>query len=138
MYFVVYILENSAFAIIPQNWIRDFSQHHEKFLNNGINSSQVFICYWNEQKEARNANLEPNFNLPLGEEFPSTGNYLCKLIKAKSDYNEARKVLLRKRVAPAIYNPMRLCEMPIPIISPSQSSPALIEGINFLYYLENL
>lgn len=125
MYYIVYILENNAYAIVPENWIKDIDDHKEKFLNYSINSNQAYVCFWTQSRAARFPNrmlkldFEPNFNLGFGRIFPAEGNYLCKIIKAKAVYSQAVREIARKRVAPAIYNPDRLFEQPIPVISTS-------------------
>lgn len=97
MYFIVYIIENNdksnnkhAYAILPQNWIKDIDEHLEKFLNRSLNKNQVFTCYWTTAKECTDRNgdirldFQPNFSASFGNIFPSDGCYLCKLIRAKS------------------------------------------------------
>lgn len=122
MYYIVYILEYGAYTIIPENWIKNFALHKEKFLNNSINSAQVHVCYWTPLLEARfptgdiKFDFPPNFNYNLDTQFPAEGNYLCKIIKAKADFGEAWNRVSRKRKAPPIYNSNRLFERPLPKI----------------------
>lgn len=93
MFFVVYIINNSdtaseiegAFAVLPYNWIKNIEAHIEKFLNEGMNSSQVHKCFWSPVRGA-SARLDyvPNFGLGF-KSFPEEGNYLCRLIHANDN-----------------------------------------------------
>lgn len=44
-YFVVFSREMKENVILPASWIKDIEKHLEKFLNNSINRSQVFLCF---------------------------------------------------------------------------------------------
>lgn len=96
MYLVVYIFNENrasktdgAFAVIPYKWVENFEDHMQKFLNGGLNSTQVFKYFWTPSRKARmpcgaiSFDFEPNFNLGFNKKFPEEGVYLCKLIKAK-------------------------------------------------------
>lgn len=89
MYYIVFILSTGKYVVVPENWIKDIAVHIEKFLNNSLNSSQKFVCYWTNNVAARDHNgiirldFPPDFDLPLSSEFPADGCYLCRLTKAK-------------------------------------------------------
>lgn len=97
MYFLIYIINNcdtsdidGAFAVVPFHWIAQIENHVQKFLNGGINTSQVHECYWSPlpRSSARIDHLldhVPNFNIGF-KSFPEEGNYLCKLLEAKRNH----------------------------------------------------
>lgn len=33
-------------VVVPSTWIRDIDKHFEKFVNNSLNCSQKFVCYY--------------------------------------------------------------------------------------------
>lgn len=45
MYFVVYLLGLNKNVILPAAWIKDVSNHFEKFINRSLNRSQAMLCY---------------------------------------------------------------------------------------------
>lgn len=47
---------------------------------------------------------------------------MCKIIKAKADFRQACKFLLKRRQPPPIYNPKRLLEKPLPELSSQQQN----------------
>lgn len=59
-------------------WIKNISQHIEKFLNNGLNRNQIFTIFWTKCAEAKDENGLPNPKFkpkfyPTGNEFPEEG-----------------------------------------------------------------
>lgn len=97
MYYVVNLIHQDYFTIVPENWIKDLATHKEHFFNNGIKSNQVYVCYWTDSSAARGSNDEikldftPDFSLGFDFEFPAEGVYLCKIMKAKANFDEACK-----------------------------------------------
>lgn len=93
MYLVVYIHRARVFVAIPENRLNDMENLFEKFLNSGINSNQLHICYWTDSAAARNEkgeillNYAPNFNASFITQFPEEGCYLCKIVKAKCEFS---------------------------------------------------
>lgn len=89
MYFVVFLVSPRVTVTIPENWIRDLNQHVEKFLNLGVNSNQSYVCYYTNNASTKDENrairldVTPDFNSPFELTFPSTGCYLCRILKAK-------------------------------------------------------
>lgn len=96
MYLVVYVFNEAntrdfhgSFTVIPFSWIENFEENLQKFLNSGLNSNQIYKCFWTPSRQAREPSgtisleFEPNFNLGFNRIFPMEGNFLCKLIKAK-------------------------------------------------------
>lgn len=47
-YFVVFSRLVQKNIILPASWIQDIARHYEKFLNNSLNHSQVFLCFYPE------------------------------------------------------------------------------------------
>lgn len=93
-YFVVYLTEIRKNCILPSSWIKDVDQHYEKFMNNSINSNQVFDCYFTVNPNAFDENGCPKhdfvakFGLPpyvLGGNADE-GCFAGKIKKVKSRY----------------------------------------------------
>lgn len=66
MYFVVFSLDDKKCCVIPKNWIKDLQ--FEAIVNDVINSSRIFQCYfgfdenaWNEDFSIPNAEFKPDF-----------------------------------------------------------------------------
>lgn len=89
MYFVVFLMSPRVYVTIPENWIKDFDRHNEKFLNQGINANQTYVCYYTKNANAKNENgtillnFTPDFDTNFEPTFPSTGCYLCRIVKAR-------------------------------------------------------
>lgn len=102
MYYIVYIrsrcLKHGSFTVIPEGWIREFDMQKEKFLNKGLNSNQLHVCFWTHSERARNENgvidqnFAPNWDAGFDNIFPGEGCYLCQIIVAKG--NIPRNILL--------------------------------------------
>lgn len=81
MFFVVFMPALAKNVVIPAEWIYDIGHHLEKFVNNGLNSNQWFLCYYTSDESAFNDEHQPDkrfipdFTLDLitsvkvGEEF---------------------------------------------------------------------
>lgn len=70
MFFIVYLPPLRKNVVIPANWIFDIGVHLEKFINNGLNSNQWFLCYYTTNPEAFTDNhpdkdFNPDFTLDL-------------------------------------------------------------------------
>lgn len=52
VYYVVFLLEQRKHVVVPATWIRDVQKHYEKFVNNSINRSQKFLCFYTTSEEA--------------------------------------------------------------------------------------
>lgn len=89
MYYIVFILPAGRYVVVPENWIKDIGLHMEKFLNNSLNSSQKYICYWSNSAAARDINgilridFPPDFDSVFSPLFPAEGCYICHITKAK-------------------------------------------------------
>lgn len=67
VYFVVFLREMQKNVILPMSWIKDIENHFEKFVNNSLNRSQLFLCFYPEDAHAfvdgcPDENFEPDFN----------------------------------------------------------------------------
>lgn len=96
MYFVVYLSEPQRYAVIPCMWVYDENDEMwERFMNNGLNSSQHYLCYWASANESeaflgapRNF-YQPNFAAARATQFPcGEGTYVCRIMKFKGKYIE--------------------------------------------------
>lgn len=91
MYFVVYLIHQKRNVVIPQNWIRDVENHIEKFMNYGVNSNQIFVCFYTNNVAAVDSNgairldFPANFQARFFAKFPSEGLYLCQIKKFRSE-----------------------------------------------------
>lgn len=70
MFFVVYLRALKKNVILPAEWILDIENHLEKFINNSINRSQKFLCYYTSNDAAflngcPDADFKPNFSLAM-------------------------------------------------------------------------
>lgn len=90
MFYVVYLTEIKRHIIIPKTWIYDAEAVFEKFTNtNGLNSSQVHLCYFSTNADAMvfeneenipNGKFRPNFLAAPGTEFPlDEGTFFCEI-----------------------------------------------------------
>lgn len=52
MYYVVWLPEFLQNFIVPTHWIRDDPKHHEKHMNNGLNGSQRYRCFYTNDPSA--------------------------------------------------------------------------------------
>lgn len=70
MFFVMYLFTLKKNVIIPIQWINDVGKHLEKFIYNGLNKNQWFLCYYTTKEDAfiddrPNENYAPDFDLAL-------------------------------------------------------------------------
>ena len=85
-------MSTGKYEVVPENWIKDVELHMEKFLNNSLNSSQKYICFWTNNVAARDHNgilrldFPPDFNASISTAFPADGCYICRLAKAKCKF----------------------------------------------------
>lgn len=47
-YFVVFLRGMKKNVVLPASWIKDIGSHFAKFINNSLNQSQKFVCYFPE------------------------------------------------------------------------------------------
>lgn len=84
MYFVAYFYAHKVFVIVPKQWIRGIDDHIEKFINNGINRNQTFLCYFSARAindEGRpDHDVLPVFRISVNLHFPGDGCYYAKLM----------------------------------------------------------
>lgn len=98
MYFVVYLVEPEKYAVIPTSWIYDpRNEIWNKFVNTGLNSSQMYLCYWASDENsaeyigAPQLNVEPNFMAPPTTIFPCRdGTYRCRIVKFNGKQSTAQ------------------------------------------------
>lgn len=60
-YYVVFLLEQRKHVVVPAIWIKDIQKHVEKFLNNSLNRSQKFLCFYRPDDGRPDANAAPDF-----------------------------------------------------------------------------
>lgn len=66
-YFIVYLRQLKKYVVLPASWIKGIENHFEKFVNNSLNSSQQFLCYYTSNQAAfvddcPDHNFEPDFD----------------------------------------------------------------------------
>lgn len=89
MYFIVFFEAINKNVVLPANWIMEIENHMEKFLNYGINSNQVFRCFYPANKEAFDENgcpkseFQPDFDLLLRDNFDEDGCFFGKVKKCR-------------------------------------------------------
>lgn len=101
MFFVVYLVEPKKYAVIPCHWIHDDNDEiWDKFINNGLNSSQKYLCYWAseidsaEYRGSPNDFYEPNFEAPRSSVFPcNEATYVCRIVKFRGKIKTDSSVL---------------------------------------------
>lgn len=52
MYFVVHLQLLNKHVVLPTAWIRGIECQYEKFVNNSLNKSQIFLCYYTTNDDA--------------------------------------------------------------------------------------
>lgn len=86
MYFVVFFENIRKYYIVPSCWIKEIDSNWQKFINNGVNSNQLFAVFYSTCPEAMDANGVPNskfvpkFSDEI-KEFPQEGCYFAKILK---------------------------------------------------------
>lgn len=51
-YYVVFLRELGKYVVLPTTWIKDIDKHYVKFINNSLNRSQQFLCFYTTSEEA--------------------------------------------------------------------------------------
>lgn len=140
MYYVVYLKSLHRNVIVPCNWVNNDTDHNEKHMNYGLNSSQTFICFYTSNPDAFEAenrpkiDFEPNFDAMFNN-VNGDGLFACKLKTFRSEciknifmpnilafwciFSENIEAALGdlyrfRNIEPPIYNENRLKERPIP------------------------
>lgn len=131
-YFVVYLNILKRNVILPASWIQNIDIHYEKFINNGLNSSQTYRCFHTTNEDAfiegrPDGEYHVDFSLRLIEEGNLEnyeGCFLGKIKKFKRSYDDAVEYMERRRnQPPALYNENRLNEQPIPDVRNDPQEP---------------
>lgn len=60
MYYVAFFIDLKKNFIVPKQWIQNIKSHKEKFYNNGVNSNQVFTCFYTNHPDAFDEDGLPN------------------------------------------------------------------------------
>lgn len=89
-FMVISIVNSNQVIVVPKNWIYEIDDNWEKFMNNGLNTTQTFLCYWSSQDGALgedgvpNHKHKPNFDVNIENNFPCIeGCFHIKLLKYK-------------------------------------------------------
>lgn len=61
-YFVVFLREKKKYVVLPVNWIKDIENHFEKFVNNSLNTSQLFLCFCPDTSSHAYTDGRPDFD----------------------------------------------------------------------------
>lgn len=77
VYLVVFLLEAQKNVIVPKSWIHDIGRHFEKLVNNSLNRSQPFLCFYPEASSHAFINGRPDEN--FATDFSSTNCFMAKL-----------------------------------------------------------
>lgn len=98
MYFLAYLVSSKLNVIVSKTWIYDIDTHWQKFVNNGINRNQKFLCFYSERPGAvinrydlvldleydhvkePIASFNADFSLSKENIFPAEGCYDVNLI----------------------------------------------------------
>lgn len=103
MFVVVYLRDAQCSTVIPEEFILDLNQKTLK--NNGINRNQnrriFFSKEWFENQEKKinlDQQFEPNFDLPISNEYPLADNvaeacFIGRLIKFEGTYKYSMNYL---------------------------------------------
>lgn len=89
MYLIVYIRNLKKNLIVPISWVKDVDEHLEKFINNGLNTGQRFLCFYTPNTDAYEENGAPKsdytvcFDLPLIQDLDEEGCFVVNLKKFK-------------------------------------------------------
>lgn len=77
VYFVVFLREMKKNVILPKLWVKDVDNHFEKFVNNSLNRSQLFLCFYPETTSHAIINGRPDENFE--PDFNSTNCFIGKM-----------------------------------------------------------
>lgn len=86
MFFVVFIQEAREYFIIPSNWIKEIEVNWKKFINNGLNTNQIYTVFYSRSTDAvddcgkPNPDFAPMFCNEI-KKFPEDGCYFAKIAK---------------------------------------------------------
>lgn len=80
MYFVVRLLILGKNVILPTTWIHGIDEHMEKFINNSLNCTQKFLCYYTNKTAAFDngrpiPEFEPDFAADMVTNINSDGTF---------------------------------------------------------------
>lgn len=84
-FIVAYFTRIKINRIVPVKWIEDVESHLEKFWNGGLNSAQIFTCYFTNNADAFDifgvpiSCFEPNFDVPFRDDSNADGRFTIKL-----------------------------------------------------------
>lgn len=84
-YIVAYFTKVKVNRIVPVKWIEGLESQLERFWNGGLNSTQTFTCLFTNNDEAFDTLgvpkgcFEPNFDVPLRDDFNADGRFTIKL-----------------------------------------------------------
>lgn len=67
-------------VILPSTWINEIDKHFEKFVNNSLNCSQKFVCYYTTNDAAfvdgrPKCEFKPDFSVDLVTEINPDGSF---------------------------------------------------------------
>lgn len=83
MYYVVWLPKFKQNFIVPTHWIRDDSKHREKHMNNGLNCSQRYWCFYTNDPNAFVDNIPKTDYEPKDNAVKNNKNgdgwFACKL-----------------------------------------------------------
>lgn len=97
MYFVVFIHENRKYFIVPSSWIKEIDSNWQKFINNGVNTNQVFTVFYSESRDAMDEHGKPNSDYAAKfsdemKKFPEEGCYFANILKYFGKFSCTYKV----------------------------------------------
>lgn len=109
-YFVVFLRQLKKYVVLPAAWIKDIDKHYEKFVNNSLNRSQLFLCFFTSNEAAfidgcPDNNFAIDFDSEIVDEINPDGTFNgCFLGKLKrfhgecSVKNRRSKIFIQKYV----------------------------------------
>lgn len=92
MYYVAFFIDLKRNLIVPKQWIQNIKLHKEKFYNNGVNSGQIFTCFYTNQQEAFEQDglpcgkFHPNFSARVSQSLNGEGLFGVNLKAFKGIY----------------------------------------------------
>lgn len=98
-YYVVYLHEKQKFVVVPAAWIKDIERHYEKFINNSLNRSQIFLCF--HPDESSEAFIDGRPDVKYIPDFQPSN---CSLGKLKRYYGEfvLTLIVLSSKIDPIV------------------------------------
>lgn len=94
MFFVVYILQNSRYVVVPHTWIK-LNTFMERIVNNGIHSNVIFQVFYTQNPDAfensvplgiPRVDFAPNMHASSDSRFPNEGWFRCYIRRFKCMY----------------------------------------------------